>query len=163
MYYLITIRAKQSEINEFDFNYDVVVVAKSMEDAKSDFESNHEEYEELIDIREISVEERIERQQKEVCDRILRSCCSIRRYIENSAKWQKWFVGKEDLLYDRKEMEYLVLQVYGQIHRIKKIIDRQPGVENLTIKEYKEIIFKIMDAQTEEQFNEILNSIGKRG
>jgi hypothetical protein len=60
-------------------------------------------------------------------------------------------------------MEYLVLQVYGQIHQIKKIIDRQPGVENLTIKEYKEIIFKIMDAQTEEQFNEILNSIGKRG
>lgn len=163
MYYLITIRVKEHEQNYQDFDYDCVVFADSIDGARKNFEEHHNDYEELVDVREISVEERIERQQQEVCERVLRSCYgSLKRHIENSAKWQRWLAGKEGLLNDRKEMEYLVLQEYAQIHKIKKIVDRQPGVENLTIKEYEEVIYKVMDAQTEEEINDALNSIRKR-
>ena len=163
MYYLITIRVKEHEQNCRDFDYDCVVFANSIDGARKDFDENHDDYEELVDVHEITAEERIERQQKIVCDRILRACySSLKRHIENSARWQRWLAGKEGLLDDRTETEYLLLQVYAQIHQIKKIVDRQPGVENLTIKEYEEVIYKVMDAQTEEEINDALNSIRKR-
>ena len=155
MYYLITIRAKQSEINQCDFNYDVVVVAKSMEDAKSDFESNHEDYEELIDIREISVEERIEREQKEILEWIKREC--MRDFAKNMTLRE--FPTKQDELLNNKELEYLLLQAYKKKLRIKRVVGRQEGIDNLTIKEYDEIVCKIVDAQTEEEINEILKKI----
>ena len=42
-----------------------------------------------------------------------------------------------------------------------RILSRQKGVGNLSVTEYAEAINKLIDAQTEEEFNKVLNEINK--
>lgn len=157
MYYLINIRANKHERNYCDFDYDWVTEARDIESARMDFENEREDYEELVEIREISVEERIQREQKEILEWIKREC--MRDFTKNMT--EKEYFKKQDELLNNKELEYLLLQAYKKKLKARRVVSRQKSFENLTVKEYDDIVCKIIDAQTEEQINDALKNINK--
>ncbi len=147
MYYLIE--------GLVDGHCDWVVEADSMESAKAMIEEDERE---LATIREISVEERIEREENELReavqrDYINRRCgdCTVREYSNIQKQLRK-----------KTELYYKALVDFNKAHRLSKRLARRNNYEALTMAEYNELINKLVDAKTEEEFNAILQSVDKK-
>ena len=134
-----------------------VVKADSKEEAIEQIKKDIE-VDEILEIREISVEERIEREQSDLLemikwDYLYRRCAnmSIREY----SKVQKEFESN-------LEIKYLALQEFNKKQRLVKRLSRQEGFKDMTMAEFNEKINQLIDAKDEEEFNKILRSVQKK-
>ncbi len=149
MYYLI----KGTCNDEMGSTFDWIVEANSENEAKAMLA----EGEECVEIREITVEERIEREENDFrqtvkWDYIYRrySDCSVREF----SKIQKQ-------LETDPETYYKALVDFNKAQRFAKRLLRREGVASLTVAEYNNILNRLIDAKTEEEFNSILQSVDK--
>ena len=58
-----------------------------------------------------------------------------------------------------REIYYLALKYFNKRQRLARILKRQKGYGELSMTEYTEILNKLIDAQTEEEFNRVLAGI----
>ena len=150
MYYLIT---GTYEDEDGSGNFEWVVEAENQAAAIAQLEKG----ETLVSIREISVEERIEREERDLLEG-----------IEHEYIFQ--IVGDLPIREANKQMRemkanreiyYLALKSFNKRQRLTRMLKRQKGFGELSMKEYKEVLNKLIDAQTEEEFNNVLNSLEK--
>ena len=150
MYYLIT-GTYEDEVGSGNFEW--VVEAESQAAAIAQLEKG----ETLVSIREISVEERIEREERDLLEGI------EREYIFQ-------IVGDLPIREANKQMRemkanreiyYLALKSFNKRQRLTRMLKRQKGYGDLSMTEYAETLNKLIDAQTEEEFNNVLNSLEK--
>ena len=150
MYYLIT---GTYEDEEGSGNFEWVVEAENQAAAIAQLEKG----ETLVSIREISVEERIEREERDLLEGI------EREYIFQ-------IVGDLPIREANKQMRemkanreiyYLALKSFNKRQRLTRMLKRQRGYGELSMTEYLEVLNKLIDAQTEEEFNNVLNSLEK--
>ena len=161
MYYFVNFTYK-NEIMEADPDVTLlpcewVVKADSKEEAIEQIKKDIE-VDEILEIREISAEERIEREQSDLLemikwDYLYRRCAnmSIREY----SKVQKEFESN-------LEIKYLALQEFNKKQRLTKRLSRQEGFKDMTMAEFNEKINQLIDAKDEEEFNQILRSVQKK-
>ena len=161
MYYFVNFTYKD-EIMEADPDVTLlpcewVVKADSKEEAIEQIKKDIE-LDEILEIREISAEERITREQSDLLemikwDYLYRRCAnmSIREY----SKVQKEFENN-------LEIKYLALQEFNKKQRLIKRLSRQEGFKDMTMAEFNEKINQLIDAKDEEEFNKILRSVQKK-
>ena len=150
MYYLIT---GTYEDEDGSGNFEWVVEAENQAAAIAQLEKG----ETLVSIREISVEERIEREERDLLEGI------EREYIFQ-------IVGDLPIREANKQMRemkanreiyYLALKSFNKRQRLTRMLKRQKGYGELSMTEYTSIMNKLIDAQTEEEFNRVLSEINK--
>ena len=154
MYFLITGTWQEETSEGLDGgNFEWVVEAEDQAAAIAQLEKG----ETLVSIREISVEERIEREERELLEGI------EREYIFQ-------IVGDLPIREANKQMRemkanreiyYLALKSFNKRQRLARMLKRQKGYGKLSMTEYIEVLNKLIDAQTEEEFNNVLNSLEK--
>ncbi len=161
MYYFVNFTYKD-EIMEADPDVTLlpcewVVKADSKEEAIEQIKKDIE-VDEILEIREISAEERITREQSDLLemikwDYLYRRCAnmSIREYSK---------VQKE--VESNLEIKYLALQEFNKKQRLIKRLSRQEGFKDMTMAEFNEKINQLIDAKDEEEFNKILRSVQKK-
>ncbi len=161
MYYLIRfIDGRDMEIEKVEgknIGFEAsewVVEANSEEDAKSKLM----EHEHCVDIKEISLEERIEREENDLRQAIKWEYV-YRRYGDASIKE---FSKIQKQLNEDGEIYYKALVDYNKAQRLLKRLARRKEFGSLSMAEYKELLNKLVDAKTEEEFNAILQSVDKR-
>lgn len=139
------------EFNDGSFEW--VLEADSEEAAKSQLSEN----EICEEIREISVEERIEREEKSFREAVKRDYL-YRRYqdcpIKEYAKYQRDMDSNP-------ESYYKALVEFNKVNRLIKRLQRRNGFETMTMSKFFETVNKLIDAKTEEEFNKILQSVGE--
>ena len=154
MYYLITGTWQEETSEGLDGgNFEWVIEADNQAEAIAQLEKG----ENLVSIREISVEERIEREERDLLEGI------EREYIFQ-------IVGDLPIREANKQMRemkanreiyYLALKSFNKRQRLTRMLKRQKGYGELSMTEYVEVLNKLIDAQTEEEFNNVLNSLEK--
>ena len=144
MYYLV----KGISNDEFEGSFEWVINAESKEAVLAELDETWK----VTELREISVDERIERKEKEIFDDIKREYifnrygdCSFREL----SKVQKQM--EED-----KEMYYTALVDYSKRMRFKKRLLRFIDSNTITLDQYNKMLIALCDAKTEEEFNSIL-------
>ena len=156
MYFLIKGRSKDNtytdQVEWSDFEW--ITEADNEADAIAQLEDG----EDLVDIREISVEERIKREEQE----LLRGVKS--EYISKLTKGLtlRQMCKQVKELDENPEIYYLALKSFNKRERLTRILKRQNGYGELSITEYTAVLNKLIDAHTEEDFNKILTTIGKK-
>ena len=150
MYYLIT-GTYEDEVGSGNFEW--VMEAENQAAAIAQLEKG----ETLVSIREISVEERIEREERDLLEG-----------IEHEYIFQ--IVGDLPIREANKQMRemkanreiyYLALKSFNKRQRLTRMLKRQKGYGELSMTEYVGVLNKLIDAQTEEEFNNVLNSLEK--
>ena len=155
MYFLITSTYQnKEEIEGLEFGTSEYVVEADNQSAAI---AQLEDGETLISIREISVEERIEREEHELLEGIMRE--HIHQFVYNLPVKEAIKSIKE--MEANREIYYLALKSFNKRQRLMRILKRQKGVGELSMTEYTEIVNKLIDAQNEDDFNKILNEINK--
>ena len=154
MYYLITGTWQEETTEGVDGgDFEWVVEAENQAAAIAQLEKG----ETMVSIREISVEERIKREERELIESI------EREYIFQ-------IVGDLPIREANKQMRemkanreifYLALKSFNKRQRLTRILKRQKGYGELSMTEYVEVLNKLIDAQTEEEFNNVLNGLEK--
>ena len=154
MYFLIT-GTWQEETNEGldsgDFEW--VVEATDQDAAIAQLEKG----ETLVSIREISVEERIKREERELLESIEREY--IFQIVGDLPIREATKQMRE--MKANREIYYLALKYFNKRQRLARMLKRQKGVGELSTTEYAEVLNKLIDAQTEEEFNRVLSEINK--
>lgn len=161
MYFFIKFTYKD-EILEADPDTELlpcewIIEANSKEEAIEQVKKEIE-LDEVLELREISVEERIEREGKELLQRakwdyLYRRCgdVPIREYSK---------IQKE--LDNNLEMQYLALKEFNAKQRMLKRLSRQDGFKDMTMSEFDEKINLLIDARDEEEFNKILRAVQEK-
>ena len=155
MYFLITgTYQDEQDVEGLECgNFECVIEADNQAAAIAQLEKG----ENLVSIREISVEERIEREEHELLEGI------EREYIFQ-------IVGDLPIREANKQMRemkanreiyYLALKSFNKRQRLARLLKRQKGYGGLSMSEYAEVVNKLIDAQTEEEFNKVLSEINK--
>lgn len=144
MYYLVKGICHDEEGGSFDW----VVKADSKEAVLAQLD----EKDEVTELREISVEERIEREEKEIFDNIKREYllnhygdCTIREY----SKVQKQIEADKEMYYD-------ALVEHNKLMRFKRRLMRSVDKDVITVNQLDKMIIDLCEAKTEEEFNTIL-------
>lgn len=144
MYYLVKGICRDEEGGNFDW----VVKAESKEEVLAQLDDKDE----VTELREISVEERIEREEKEIFDNIKREYllnhygdCSIREY----SKAQKQIEADKEMYYD-------ALVEHNKLMRFKRRLMRSVDKEVITVNQLDKMMIALCEAKTEEEFNTIL-------
>ncbi len=144
MYYLVKGICHDEEGGSFDW----VVKADSKEAVLAQLD----EKDEVTELREISVEERIEREEKEIFDNIKREYllnhygdCTIREY----SKVQKQIEADKEMYYD-------ALVEHNKLMRFKRRLMRSVDKDVITVNQLDKMIIALCEAKTEEEFNTIL-------
>ena len=154
MYFLITGTWQEETTEGLDGgDFEWVVEAENQAAAIAQLEKG----ETLVSIREISVEERIEREERE----LLRGVKSeyISKLTSGLTLRQASKQVKE--LDANPEIYYLALKSFNKRHQLTRMLKRQKGYGKLSMTEYMEVLNKLIDAQTEEEFNMVLSEINK--
>ena len=155
MYYLI-IGTYQDEkaIEGLEYgNFEWVVEADNQESAISQLEKG----ETLISIREISVEERIKREEQELLDSIKREY--VFQIVGDLPIREASRQMKE--LNANPEIYYLALKSFNKRQRLMRVLKRQKGIGSLSMTEYSDVLKQLIDANNEEDFNKVLSTIEK--
>ncbi len=155
MYYLI-IGTYQDEkaIEGLEYgNFEWVVEADNQESAISQLENG----ETLISIREISVEERIKREEQELLDSIKREY--VFQIVGDLPIREASRQMKE--LNANPEIYYLALKSFNKRQRLMRVLKRQKGIGSLSMTEYSDVLKQLIDANNEEDFNKVLSMIDK--
>ena len=148
MYYLIT---GTYEDEDGSGNFEWVVEAENQAAAIAQLEKG----ETLVSIREISVEERIEREERELLKGVKSEYIS--QLTEGLTLREASRKIKE--LDANPEIYYLALKSFNERQRLTRRLKRQKGYGELSMTEYVKVLNKLIDAQTEEEFNNVLNSL----
>ena len=155
MYFLITgTYQDEQDVEGLECgNFEWVVEADNQAAAIAQLEKG----ENLVSIREISVEERIEREERE----LLRGVKS--EYISKLTSGLTIRQASKQIkeLNANPEIYYLALKSFNKRHRLTRMLKRQKGYGELSMTEYAETLNKLIDAQTEEEFNRVLSEINK--
>ena len=144
MYYFV----KGISHDEMGGCFEWVVNANSREEVLAELE----ETDEVFEFREISVEERIEREEKEISDNIKRE------YLINHYKGvtiREYAKAQKQIDVDR-EMYYDSLVEYNKKMRFKKRLLRFIDKNTMTIEQFNNALTALCNAKTEEEFNSIL-------
>ena len=155
MYYLI-IGTYQDEkaIEGLEYgNFEWVVEADNQESAIAQLEKG----ETLISIREISVEERIKREEQELLDSIKREY--VFQIVGDLPIREASRKMKE--LNANPEIYYLALKSFNKRQRLMRVLKRQKGIGSLSMTEYSDVLKQLIDANNEEDFNKVLSTIEK--
>ena len=155
MYYLI-IGTYQDEkaIEGLEYgNFEWVVEAENQAAAIAQLEKG----ETLISIREISVEERIKREEKELLDSIKREY--VYQIVGDLPIREANRQMKE--LNANPEIYYLALKSFNKRQRLMRVLKRQKGIGSLSMTEYSDVLNQLIDANNEEDFNKVLSTIEK--
>ena len=155
MYFLITGTYKdEQDVEGIECgNFEWVIEADNQAAAIAQLEKG----ENLVSIREISVEERIEREEHELLEGI------EREYIFQIVGDLPIREANKQIreMKANREIYYLALKSFNKRQRLARLIKRQKRYGELSMTEYTETMNKLIDAQTEEEFNKVLNSIKK--
>lgn len=161
MYYFVKFTYRD-EIMEEDEGVELVpcewVINADSEEAAIEQIKEEIELDEILELREISAEERIEREQSNLLEMVKRDYlyrrCSempfrvydkVRREMENNL-----------------ELQYIALKEFNAKQRLTQRLSRQEGFKDMTMAEFNEKINQLIDAKDEEAFNKILRSVQKK-
>ena len=161
MYFYIKFTYKD-EIMESDPNVTLlpcewVVRAESEESAIEDVKKDVV-IEKILEIREISVEERIERETKELLEMVPRDYLR-RRYGKAPLRE---YMKVQDEIKTNLELQYIALKEFNMEQRLYKRLSRQEGFKDMTMAEFHEKVNQLIDAKDEEEFNRILKITQKK-
>lgn len=149
MYYFVKGISRDVDGGSFEW----VIEAESKEKALAELC----ETDEVLEIREISLDERISREEKELFENI-KSEYLIRRYgnlcVREYAKVQKQMRAD-------KEMYCKALEEHNKIMRFKRRLLRYIDKEKITVSNFSKALIALCDAQTEEEFNSVLEKVKK--
>lgn len=134
-----------------------VVKADSKEEAIEQIKKDIE-LDEILEIREISVEERIIREQGDLLEMVKREYLYRRCGNMPIREYNK--VSRE--MENNPELQYLALKEFNAKQRLTKRLSRQEGFKDMTMAEFNEKINQLIDAKDEEEFNKILRSVQKK-
>lgn len=115
------------------------------------------ELDEVLELREISAEERIEREQSELFEMVKREYLYRRCGNMPIREYNK--VSRE--MKNNPELQYLALKEFNAKQRLTRRLSRQEGFKDMTMAEFNEIINRLIDAKDEEEFNKILKTVQK--
>ena len=147
MYYLI-----KGKIED-DFGcgtFEWVVEATTKEEAVAKLEDG----EQLESIREISVVEGIEREERELLKGVKGEYIS--RIMEGLTLREAAKKSKE--LDTNQEIYYLALKSFNQRQRLAKLLKKNELYKDWTVGEFEEKIKQLSQATTEDEFNKILEA-----
>ena len=113
-----------------------------------------EDGEELESIREISVEERIERETQELLRKVKREY--ILQFVNDLPVREAFRKAKE--LNGNQEIYYLALAEFNKNQRLAGLLKKNESYNEWTVGEFEERIKKLSNATTEDEFNKILES-----
>ena len=154
MYFLITGTWQEETSEGLECgNFEWVVEADNQAAAIAQLEKG----ETLVSIREISVEERIEREERELLESIEREY--IFQIVGDLPIREATKQMRE--MKANREIYYLALKYFNKRQRLARMLKRQKGYGELSTTEYAEVLNKLIDAQTEEEFNKALSEINK--
>ena len=111
----------------------------------------------MVSIREIFVEERIEREEHELLEGI------EREYIFQIVGDLPIREANKQIreMKANREIYYLALKSFNKRQRLARLLKRQKGYGGLSMTEYVEVVNKLIDAQTEDEFNKVLSEMNK--
>lgn len=144
MYYLAKGICHDEEGGSFDW----VVKADSKEAVLAQLD----EKDEVTELREISVEERIEREEKEIFDNIKREYL-LNHYGDRSIR--EYSKAQKQIEAD-KEMYYDALVEHNKLMRFKRRLMRSVDKDVITVNQLDKMMIALCEAKTEEEFNTIL-------
>ena len=144
MYYLV----KGICHDELGDSFEWVINADSKEAVLAELD----ETDEVLELREISVEERIEREEKEIFNNVKREYLS-NRYGDCTIRE---FSKVQNQMEEDKEMYYDALVDYNKRMRFKKRLLRYIDKKKITIDQYEKVLMALCKAKTEEDLNAIL-------
>ena len=155
MYFLITgTYQDEQDVEGLECgNFEWVVEADNQAAAIAQLEKG----ENLVSIREISVEERIKREEQELLDSIKREY--VFQIVGDLPIREASRQMKE--LNANPEIYYLALKSFNKRQRLARLLKRQKGYGGLSMTEYVEVVNKLIDAQTEDEFNKVLSEMNK--
>ena len=154
MYFLITGTWQEETCEGLDGgDFEWVVEAADQESAIAQLEKG----ETLVSIREISVEERIKREERELLEGI------EREYIFQIVGDLPIREANKQIreMKANREIYYLALKSFNKRQRLARLLKRQKGYGGLSMSEYVEVVNKLIDAQTEDEFNKVLSEMNK--
>ena len=155
MYFLITgTYQDEQDVEGLECgNFEWVVEADNHAAAIAQLEKG----ENLVSIREISVEERIKREERDLLESI------EREYIFQIVGDLPIREANKQIreMKANREIYYLALKSFNKRQRLARLLKRQKGYGELSMTEYMETLNKLIDAQTEEEFNKVLSEINK--
>ena len=134
-----------------------VISADSKKDAIEQIKEEIE-LDEILELREISAEERIEREQSDLLEMVKRDYLYRRCSDMPIREYNK--VRRE--MESNPELQYLALKEFNAKQRLTKRLSRQEGFKDMTMAEFNEKINQLIDAKDEEEFNKILRSVQKK-
>ena len=155
MYFLITgTYQDEQDVEGLECgNFEWVVEADNQAAAIAQLEKG----ENLVSIREISVEERIEREEQELLDSIKREY--VFQIVGDLPIREASRQMKE--LNANPEIYYLALKSFNKRQRLMRVLKRQKGIGSLSMTEYSDVLKQLIDANNEEDFNKVLSMIEK--
>ena len=103
------------------------------------------------------IEERIEREKRELLESI------EREYIFQIVGDLPIREANKQIreMKANREIYYLALKSFNKRQRLARLLKRQKGYGGLSVTEYAEVLNKLIDAQTEEEFNKVLRDISR--
>ena len=134
-----------------------VISADSKKDAIEQIKEEIE-LDEILELREISAEERIEREQSDLLEMVKRDYLYRRCSDMPIREYNK--VRRE--MESNPELQYLALKEFNAKQRLTKRLSRQEGFKDMTMAEFNEKINQLIDAKDEEEFNKILRNVQKK-
>ena len=161
MYYFVKFTYKDEEMAK-DPNFVFMpceweVKADSKDEAikliKEDIELN-----EVLEIREISAEERIQRERNKLFEMVKGEYLDRRYRGKTLREYNKCLKELENNL----ELQYIAIKEFNAKQRLTRRLSRQKGFNELTMAEFNNTINQLIDAKDEEEFNKILHSIQKK-
>ena len=155
MYFLITgtYQGEQDVEGLECGNFEWVVEADNQAEAIAQLEKG----ETLVNIREISVEERIEREERELLESIERE--HIFQIVGDLPIREANKQIRE--MKENREIYYLALKSFNKRQRLARLLKRQKGIDSLSMTEYSDVLKQLIDANNEENFNKVLLTIKK--
>lgn len=144
MYFLIKGVCKDDEGGTFEW----VINAESKNAALAELDDSDE----VLEIREISVKERIEREEKEIADNIKLEYL-INHYGDSP---MQDYAKMQDQMQTDSEMYYDALVEHNKIMRFKRRLLRAIDKNSMTVAQFDDTLSALCAAQSDYEFNKIL-------
>lgn len=154
MYYFAKWNCRDQEGHSEPF--ECVIKGESKEVAVSEIKAEFGTVE-ILELREISVEERIKREETELLRDVKREYL-MRNYGDLSIRE---YCAFEKRMQTDKEMYYDVLVEYGRVLRLKRRLLRYIDKKTMTLDRFDKALAALCNAKTEEEFNSILEKARK--
>ena len=133
-------------------SFEWIIYAESKEAAIAEVNDEWDEMVDILEVREISVEERIKREEREFLDNI-KTEYLIRNYGNSPVREYKKY---QEQTQTDKEMYYNALVESNKILYRKKRLLRYIDKKKITIDQYEKVLMALCKAKTEEDLNAIL-------